>query len=417
MKRIWRGILCLPVLLIFSATVVKAGAPQYTFKSLYSFCAVQNCTDGKEVQSSLLQDAQGDLFGVTSIGGQNGAGTVFELVPNANKTKWKLHILYDFCALANCVDGDVPIGALIADVLGNLYGTTAAGGQNNGGLAFELKHDISGKKWHLHVLHNFYVLSWDGAFPGGVLVYQGKSSGAPYDGVSPLYGTTFEGGAVGSGSVFKLIPPQERSKWTEKVIYSFCHTDDCLDGYSPNGDMVMNSAGDLFGTTNGDSAVAFELSPTSRKNVWDYTVLHSFLDSEGAPSAPAMDTAGNLFGTLPFAGNGEIFKIMPSGESSPYSVIYTFCSQQECTDGQEPLSELVVDPTGNLFGTTAGGGTDGWGVVFKLNQTLQVLHDFTGVDGNSVEAGLILDSSGDAFGASLSGGSNNGGTIFELKHR
>ena len=155
---------------------------------------------------------QGNLFGVTETGGAHNAGVVFELERHAKNYAFK--VLHDFCF--SCGDGAFPVGSPIADVNGNLYGTTLGGGAHDCGVAFKLTPAT--KK--LKILHDFCTLNGDGNALDYALSYMGKSSGALYDGISPLYGTTANGGENDHGTVFSLTPKGER--WKLKTLYAFC---------------------------------------------------------------------------------------------------------------------------------------------------------------------------------------------------
>ncbi len=259
-----------------------SAASAYTLKTLYSFCAKTNCPDGNTPTGGLLMDASGDLYGTTVGGGLSAfvSGTVFELVPNAKKTKWKEKVLYEFCAQANCADGEEPTSTLIADKSGDLYGTTSAGGKTGHGLAFELMPNAKRTKWKLKVLYNFCSVGGASCLDGDAfsplehagLTYAGAATGVPYDGTSPLYGTTIQGavgtdGGLGPGVVFELTPGKK--KWSETVIHVFCQAiSTCKDGLNPVAGLIVDAAGNLYGTTLngrlggvGNGGTVFEVSP------------------------------------------------------------------------------------------------------------------------------------------------------------
>ena len=192
----------------FSAHAAKA----WTYTLLHNFCTQGDCADGGFPTTGLARDARGNLFGVTETGGAHNAGVVFELERHAKNYAFK--VLHDFCF--SCGDGAFPVGSPIADVNGNLYGTTLGGGAHDCGVAFKLTPAT--KK--LKILHDFCTLNGDGNALDYALSYMGKSSGALYDGISPLYGTTANGGANDHGTVFSLTPKGER--WKLKTLYAFC---------------------------------------------------------------------------------------------------------------------------------------------------------------------------------------------------
>jgi len=282
----------------------------------------------------------------------------------------KESVLYSFCAQTNCADGAEPYAALVFDQKRNLYGTTEYGGslacQNSfgNGCGVVFKLDPAGKET---VLYTFCAQTdcTDGATPLAGLVFDQKGN---------LYGTTEYGGAHGAGVVFKLTP-----KGKETVLYSFCKHNNCTDGYYPAAGLVSDTTGNLYGATQSGGTygggVVFRLTPNGKE-----TVLYSFCaqtncaDGEGPVTGLIFDQKGNLFGTTPSGGDsrfGVVFKLTPEGEEK---VLYSFCPPGfPCNDGALPNAGLVLDRKGNLYGTTEWGGNsfncnypDGCGVVFKL---------------------------------------------------
>jgi hypothetical protein len=231
---------------------------------IYSFCSRggPQCTDGWLPQGNLTMDTSGDLFGATLVGGANGKGVAFELIPSADKSHWTEKVLYSFCARTNCADGQSPAGRLLLDRSGTLYGLTQSGGNaTDGGVAFALVPPKAGTTpWKLSVLYSFCAQR---TCPDGIRPVAGMVA----DASGNLYGQTTVGCASFHGTVFELIPNAEKSHWSEKVLYSFCAQTNCADGYSPNG-VFRDASGNLFGTTNYGGinfglgpGVAFELKP------------------------------------------------------------------------------------------------------------------------------------------------------------
>jgi uncharacterized repeat protein (TIGR03803 family) len=186
------------------------------------------------------------------------------------------------------------------------------------------------------------------------------------DAAANLYGTTYHGGTSGGGVVFKLAPDG-----TETVLYSFCSQFNCADGDHPSAGLIMDGAGNLYGTTyyggTSGGGVVFKLAPDGTE-----TVLYSFCsqsncaDGSDPEAGLIMDGAGNLYGTTSDGGGtfgGVVFKLAPDGTET---VLYSFCSQSGCADGSYPEAGLIMDGAGNLYGTTLGGGTSGTGVVFMV---------------------------------------------------
>jgi uncharacterized repeat protein (TIGR03803 family) len=409
---------------------VSASASAATFSDLYSFCGQSGCSDGDYVSSPLVMDSAGHLFGTTALGGDAGWGTIFELLPSKGGYAFKR--LHSFCAQTNCTDGSDPVSGLIIDSKGNLYGTTKFGGSQNGGTAFRFER----RSGLLTVLHSFCAQGGpcaDGANPlYDGLTYAGAESGSPYDGKSPLFGTTIYGGENNggfAGVAYELTPGKT---WKEKVIYQFCAAANCADGSQPYDGLVSDASGNLFGVTFGggnDNAggVVFELSP--KKKGFGETVLYDFCGktncTDGAnPKSPlAFDASGDLVGSTTGGGahaDGALFKLVPNG--SQYSVLYNFCSQGGCADGNNPIGRLALDASGNLYGTTVAGGDPSVsrGVLYQLSgSSLTVLHTFCPGgncnDGAFPVGGVVIDPAGAVFGTTSEGGTANDGVAFEWK--
>jgi uncharacterized repeat protein (TIGR03803 family) len=368
----------------------------------------------------LIFDASGNLYGTTEYGGTVG-GVVFELTPNAQGT-WSESVLYNF---AGGTDGSAPKAPLIFDSAGNLYGTTYRGGEfsGGGGTVFELKPNGNGT-WSENVLHSFGATSTDGLYPtGGVIL----------DPAGNLYGMTFVGGntgcysRTGCGIVFQLAP-SSGGQWTEAILHTFSGGND---GGNPYAGLIRDQAGNMYGTTAyGGSAnigAVFSLSQATGGG-WTENTIYWLPGNDGDGPAGNLiaDSAGNYYGTV--SGglylNGAIFKLSPkSGGGWATSLIYSF---KGVPDGAGPVNSLVFDTKGNLYGTTAGGGTTagvcsnwgGCGTVFKLalstggKWTESVLHSFTGgADGIFPYTGLTF-SGGNLFGGTFSGGGNGTGCSY-----
>jgi uncharacterized repeat protein (TIGR03803 family) len=304
-------------------------------------------------------------------------------------------------------------------------------------LVFKLSPVPGQSKWQLTHLHDFVSGGSDGDGPTAGLTYEGARSGALYDGVSPLYGTTsIGGGGAATGTVFSVAPVDGKTQWKEKILHAFAFSEGTL----PLGGVIFDALGNLYGTadTAGSSTFAgtiFELSPNPQKTRWTATVLHNFCatfvcDDGANPFATiAMDAAGNLFGTTSMGGNGNngvAYKLVPDGVNSQLTVLYDFCSLANCSDGRDPgdgsVGPLAIDGSGNLFGTTrygGNGGANGAGVAYELSGTTQtVLYSFCAeancVDGWFPSSGLLLDGSNNLIGTTDNGGAYAGGTIYEL---
>ena len=314
---------------------------------LYSFCSQTNCTDGSLPTAGVIQDSAGDLCGTTEIGGAHDLGVVYKLDTSGNET-----VLYSFCSQANCTDGFDPQAGVIRDSAGDLYGTTLRGGASDDGVVYKL--DASGNET---VLYSFCLQAscTDGQYP---------DAGVVRDSAGNLYGTTYDGGAHRGGVVYKLD-----TSGNETVLYSFCSRAHCTDGNEPSAGVIQDSAGNLYGTTvfggASNKGVVYKLDAPGKE-----TVLYSFCsrtncaDGEEPLVGVILDSAGNLYGTAygGASGRGVVYKLDTSGNEA---VLYSFCSQANCADGSTPAAGVIRDSAGNLYGTTAGGGKDR-GVVFKL---------------------------------------------------
>jgi uncharacterized repeat protein (TIGR03803 family) len=316
-----------------------------------------------------------------------------------------LRVLYSF---TGGMDGGNPHGDLTRNAKGNLYGTTIFGG--NFGYGTVLKVDTAGTET---VLYSF-TGGMDGANPNGGVVRDALSGN--------LYGTTAGGGALGCGTVFKVD-----EKGNETVLYSFTGTG--ADGANPNGGVVRDAQGNLYGTTwkGGASSygTVFKVDTTGTE-----TVLYSFKfigGDGGYPTAGVVrDAQGNLYGTTtlggdlacnPSLGCGTVYKVDTTGKET---VLHSFTGTGG--DGLVPYSGAVRDVQGNLFGVTSGGGAYFYGAVYKVDTTGMetVLHSFSGGpgDGATPYSGVVLDAQGNLYGTTDQGGSAYFyGTVFKVDQK
>lgn len=360
---------------------------------LYNFCSATNCTDGLNPRPGLTQDVAGNLYGATSAGGVNNQGTVFMLTPPSQSgASWTETVLHSFGATNT--DGTVPIASLIQDGKGNLYGTTSSGGAYDYGTVFMLSAPAQpGESWVETVLYSFDGSNGDGIVPLGRLI---QDSAGNLFGTTSGGGST---GGSRAGTVFELVAPsQSGGTWTEKVLYNFCSATNCTDGYLPEAGLILDAVGNLYGTTLYGGAhtgtygygygggTAFRLEPPAQSGgIWSETVLYSFGESSTDGYSPAavltQDAEGNLYSTTVFGGangvpnngitqgGGTLFKLSPpaqSGGTWTETVLYNFCAASNCTDGYAPQGGLLEDVAGNLYGTAANGGAYGEGSAFKL---------------------------------------------------
>ena len=318
-------------------------------------------SDGEMPYAGLIFDAAGNLYGTTSGGGSSRGGTAFGLTPNSDGS-WTESVLYSFCQLTNCVDGNAPLAGLTPDAAGNLYGTTNEGGASGGGTVFKLTPNSDGI-WTETVLLSFN--GHDGAHPQAGLIF---------DTAGNLYGSTMLAGGGGGGTVFKLTPNSDGT-WKEQVLYAFRGG---KDGFMPFARLTFDPAGNLYGTTylgGGSSAcqegcgTVFKLAPKSNGG-WKESVLHRFTKNDGATPYAGLtfDAAGNFYGATRNGGSsddGVVFKLAPrQGGGWAYSVLNVF----QGNPGINPYGDLIFDPAGNLYGTTwdCAVGQKCRGVVFEV---------------------------------------------------
>ena len=371
--------------------------------------------EGEYADTDLDTDSAGNIYGTTVLGGDFGGGTVFRLSPTANG--WVHTVLYSFTGGA---DGGEPYKGVTVDSEGNLYGTAVTGGSGSceGGCGVAYKLTNNGGTWTQTVIHAF-TGGDDGSGPGARLTVDESGN---------VYGMAPTGGAYGSGTIYK-IRQVHSGAWTLKVIHAF--TGGADGGTGSAGRMILRN-GHLYGaaTTGGTygSGVVFELTPKGVEESvgeWHFRTLYSF---RGQPDgvfpygALLFDASGNIYGTTYYGGAngvGTVYKLspQPTGEWDE-NVLYSF--KDDGTDGNSPISNLVFDGAGNLYGTTSEGGL-GSGVIFKLSPgsggqwTETVVHSFQGPpDGGFSYNGMVVDPFGNFYGATVHGGDNNDGSIYKF---
>jgi uncharacterized repeat protein (TIGR03803 family) len=397
----------LAIVVLFAAS--SAAFSQRTEKLLHAF----NTTNGKSADNALVFDASGNLYGVTSAGGTYSGGVAYMLSRNQSGT-WIETVLHNFGNTKN-KDGAEPYNnSLIFDSAGNLYGTTYRGGTFDAGTVFEIS-PAAGGKWTETILYNFAGGTSDGLNP---------EAGLAFDSAGNLYGTTFLDGTYTKGTAFELSPAPGGG-WTEKVIWNFGNG---TDGANPVGALVLDIAGNLYGTTSNGGVknygTVYELSRVGGS--WTITTLHNFGTSQDGIypySTLVFDAVGNLFGTTTSGGgpnrDGIVFELSPVGGGAwTETIVHAFGAG---TDGYDPYAEqLVFDTAGNLYGTTFQGGAHGDGTVFKLSPsssglwTETLLHVFKGSFDGAGPFGVILDRAGNIYGTTAGGGSSGNGVVYEI---
>ena len=321
--------------------------------------------DGASPGARVIIGPDGTLFGTTRYGGGNGCGgngcgTVFNLRPPVNTSSnvfggWTETVLYRFTGSRG---GALPVGDLVFDPSGNIYGATASGGSSQQGTVYELTP--SHGNWTESVLWSFTGGN-DGAQPAGGVIFNPAGS---------LYGTTQAGGAYHYGSVFQLARTQ--SGWLQNTLYSFQNR---IDGANPEGTLTLDPTGNLYGTTasNGPGGGGTVFTLTRQLNgTWALAVLHDLPGQLGGgpQSNLAMDAAGNLYGTTYEDGAyryGSVFRLMFSDGTWVYTDLHDFTFG---SDGAEPAGDVILDANANLYGTAFAAGAYGYGVVFEITPLL-----------------------------------------------
>lgn len=375
-------------------------------KVIYSFAGDD---DGEYADTDLIADHAGNLYGTTVQGGRYGSGTVFEVTPSGVHT-----VLYDF---TGGTDGGEPYKGVTLDAAGDLYGTAVTGGTGtrcDGGCGVLYKLTNTSGSWTQSVIHQFTGGN-DGSGPG---------SGVTFDSHGNLYGTTPTGGAKGYGVIFQMTPDQNGT-WKFSVIHTFTGGVDGLGGSA--GRLILDGAGNLYGTCTAGGANGFgnvyELSSRNRK--WQLKTLYSFQDQpDGALPYGGLifDKAGNLYGTTYYAGAndvGTVYELSPANGSWKETVLYSFKGE---ADGDSPISTLVADSAGSLYGTTSDGGaaTCGCGTIFKMSRSgsgwkESTTYQFPGTPGAGFAYnGMVVDSKGNIHGATVHGGTSNDGAIYQF---
>jgi uncharacterized repeat protein (TIGR03803 family) len=378
--------------IIFGGALVCAAGPALgavDFRVLYSF---DGRTGGGTPQPGLVRDGAGNLYGVALSGGADSAGAIFKISRSGKES-----VIYSFTA-GN--DGYSPVGRLVADSSGNLYGTTL-GGRYQAGTVFQVSPSGA-----FTLLYTF-TDEGDGSPDNGVIL----------DGVGNLYGTTSAGGSGRSGTVFEITPDGSK-----QILYNFAGR---ADGANPVGPLVLDKSGNLYGTTQkggnlrghckeqGGCGTVYSLASDGTKKT-----LYSFADGrDGAfPAAGViLDSAGNLIGSATQGGKGchklgcgVIFQIAADGTET---VLHAFSGKD---DGWYPTGVLESDGAGDLYGT-ASDGANGYGTIFQItaNGIFTVLYALS-VDDGTGPSDLILQGT-KLYGTAFEGGVNVYGTAFSLK--
>jgi uncharacterized repeat protein (TIGR03803 family) len=413
----WSGLEAAFAVFVLCAATAVGSSAKSTFTDLLKF----NQTNGANPYSVLVQGTDGNFYGTAASDGAYGDyGTVFKVTAEGKRTT-----LYSFCSKTGCPDGYSPQAGLVQGTDGNFYGTTLSGGAN-GKYGTLFKITAQGK---LTTLYNFcsQTKCADGSAPYGPLVQSDDGD---------FYGTTSAGGVHSGGTVFEITP---KGKLT--TLYTFCSKSNCKDGESPTHGLVLGTDGNFYGTTGEggtySAGTVFRITPKGA-----LTTIHSFcaktncVDGAYPYAGVVQGTNGTFYGTTTFGGShgsGAVFTVTVQGK---FTVLYNFCIQNACADGEEPYAGLMEGTDGNFYGTTVEGGVAGKGLFTPPNESgtfgtaykitpkgvLTTLYNFCSksecADGSFPYAELVQGTNGKFYGTTIYGGNltctEGCGTVFGL---
>jgi len=381
------------------STSSSGGGGQETL--VYSFGPASG-TDGQHPFGGVMLGSDGYLYGTTRVGGENGTGTVFKLSTSSTES-----ILYSF-AVNGGPGGDArfPLGGVVMDSNGNLWGTGSYGGTDNHGNGTVFEISASGQE----SLYSLVTSTIAGGLPCSTLIV---------DAAGNIYGTTngsemTNGGSTSdSGTVFKI------SGGMTSILYSFSTA---APTNGPYAGLITDGAGNFYGTTENTGPSGGQVFQITAEGV--ESTLYSFTsrkDGFDPIGLLARDSAGNLYGTTAYGGAydepggsspGTVFKISPSGTKT---TLYSF--GKSANDGEKPYGSVILDSSGNLYGTTNEGGAYGDGTLFKISSSgaMTILYSFgaSATDGQNPSGAIVLDNAGNIFGTTQNGGANGTGAVFK----
>lgn len=404
-----------PVLVCVLIVVTSLCGQAQTYTVLHSFAS----SEGSAPYAGVTMDRRGSLYGTTAFGGTYGGGVVYRL--SRSGANWILNPLYSFRGQAEN-DGANPLARVVFGPDGALYGTTSQGGPpsencfSGCGTVFRLAPQANVCKSSLCPWNETQVL----AFQGGSIDGQEPGYGdLVFDQAGKLYGTTIEGGGglcndSTCGTVYQLV--RSGGGWTETLLPWGGS------GYWPYPGVILDNAGNVYGATTWNFSSVFEITPTNRG--WSPSTLYAFsnypVDGTAIQGGLLLDQAGNVFGTTSLSGpngGGTVFELTSSGGTWTLTTLYSFTGNDKQLGS---TATLTADAAGNLYGITNQLGAHGYGNVFKLTRSgggwmYSSIYDFTGGnDGGSPWGQLMLDSSGNLYGTTTGGGSHDFGVVFQI---
>jgi uncharacterized repeat protein (TIGR03803 family) len=403
--------------MLFTTLLLEPHSVQaQTLTVLHNFTGGQ---DGASPRAGLSMDAAGNLYGTASTGGssncEGGCGAVFRL--SNRGSGWTLAPLYNFTGMP---DGQYPAGKLSFGPNGALFGTTSYGGVTNQnqcsgsgtgcGTIFSLRPPATFCRTAICFWTEQQLYQFTGNDDGGT-----PNGDIAFDSAGDLFGAGYNAGFFGDGVVWELTP--SGGSWTESVPYYFSGSD----GVNPASGVTLDSSGNIYGTTRfgGMYGLGIVFQLTRSGSSWLENILQNFNGPNGAQPLGGLllDASGNIYGTTNRGGagglGGQAFELMPSGGSWTDSILYSF------TGESGPGGDLVMDSAGNLYGTTIQEGANNDGTIFKLTPSggswiYTSLHDFNGQDGAQPRGSIVLDANGNLFGTTTGGGPHNQGVVWEL---
>jgi uncharacterized repeat protein (TIGR03803 family) len=323
---------------------------------LYEFKGQAN-KDGAAPHGRLAFDANGNIYGTTQGGGINGTGTVYELSPNSNGG-WKEKVIYNFSA--GGADGTSPSAGMTIAPDGTMYSTTPDGGAFQGGVIFSLKKTSTG--WKQTVIHSINFPS-EGGFP-----YEGLMR----DAAGNLFGVAPVGGAAQNGVVYRLS--HTKQGWVDKVLHSFTNQNGDGSGLYWI-DLISDTSGNIYGATSfggtNSTGMVWELVYSTTKKSYSEKILYEFGasgsgDGDNPYGGLVMDSKGNLYGTTLNGGSsnlGAFYKLTKQGTTWKETILHSFVG---ANDGNQPTGNPYIDATGRLYGMTQTGGKSNLGVIYRI---------------------------------------------------